>query len=120
MDPPRPPTPPTIERRRDPRARASFPLVFTPPSGPVEASVRDVSQSGICAAAARPIPEMTRVRFRFDLPTGEGSRRVEGEGAVVRCVRRGEGGYEVAIFFTEVSEADRERIAGFVRTSNRL
>jgi hypothetical protein len=63
---------------------------------------------------------MTRVRLRFELPTREGSHRVEGEGAVVRCVPRGDATYEVAIYFTDLSESDRERIAGFVRSSNRI
>ena len=114
-----PSAPHPVERRRDPRARASFPLVFIPPSGPIASDVRDVSRSGVCALLAKAIPEMTRVRFSFELPTAEGPHRVEGEGAVVRCVPS-EGRYEVAIFFTEIGEADRERIAGFVRGSSRV
>ncbi len=113
------PPPVPVERRREPRARASFPLVFTPPSGPLEAQVRDISRSGICATAARAVPEMTRVRFRFSLPSPEGPRRIEGEGAVVRCARRAEAGFEIGIFFTEISEADRDRLAEFVRASAR-
>lgn len=115
----RPPSPP-VERRRDPRARASFPLVLTPSSGPLEAEVRDVSRSGVCATVARPLAEMMRVRFKFDLPSPEGPRRIEGVGAVVRCARRAEAIFEIGIFFTEMSDADRDRLAEFVRASARL
>ena len=110
---------PPVERRRDPRARASFPLVLTPSSGPLEAEVRDVSRSGVCATAARPVPEMMRVRLRFDLPSPEGPRRIEGVGAVVRCARRAEAIYEIGILFTEMADADRDRLAEFVRASAR-
>jgi hypothetical protein len=58
---------------------------------------------------------MTTVRFHLDLPLEGGARRVEGEGAVVRCRRHGEGRFEIAVFFTKIGEEDREALAEYVR-----
>lgn len=115
-DPPRP----ALERRADPRSRSSFPLIVTPASGPVAADVRDVSRSGVCAYLPTAIPEMTKVRFAIELPTVHGPRRVEGEGAVVRCLRHAEGRFEVAVFFTDLPDAEREVLGSFVRGSDRV
>ena len=77
-----------------------------------------MSRSGLCVFAPRAIREMTTVRFHLDLPLAEGIRRLEGEGAVVRCRRHGEGRFEIAVFFTRVSEEDREALGQYVRDAD--
>ena len=91
------------ERRRHPRfAVEDLPVVV----GDGDAlRVRDLSRSGACFFAEKPIRVMTHVRFVFELPNGSG--QISGEGVVVRCERISPavGHYEVALFFQDVERA---------------
>lgn len=125
------PTPVTSEgseRRVHARARAEWPVMIELADGPHQARIRDVSRGGICFFLDRPVDEMTLLRVEFDLPeavrrAADGSketdsrhRRLCGQGAVVRCERISAvlEHYEIAVFLTEMSDADRETIAQYV------
>ena len=112
--------PPGKERRREPRARADRPLRITVDDAPVEMRLRDLSASGVCFFSERPIPEMTALRIALDLPAEDGAdQRVEAGGAVVRCqpISPRVEHYEVAVFFHDIAEDDRQRLRRFVDRS---
>ena len=67
--------------------------------------------------AEEPIPVMTKVRFSFALPKGDGEPVwIQGEGAVVRCARLAPaiGHYEVAIFFQDLDPAYQKDINSYI------
>jgi hypothetical protein len=64
------------------------------------------------------IPPMTKLQLRFELPTAEGWMPVRCVGVVVRVepvlTNPDRGRYHIAVFFTEIGEADRLAISQFV------
>lgn len=80
--------------------------------------VRDLSRAGLCCHLPDPLPLMTQVGLRLEVPGGEGRyTTVTGTGAVVRCVPAppdAPGAYEVAIFFVDMSEAHRRVLDRYV------
>jgi hypothetical protein len=112
------------DRRRDPRARADWPVTLRVGDRHVEASerepvrLRDLSASGVCFFLDRPIDEMTVVELQLELPDNGRSpaRRIVAQGAVVRCAQispRIEH-FEVAVFLHNINEDDRRAIAAWV------
>ena len=102
-------------RRRHERARAEWPIRIHLTDGECEAKIRDISRGGLCFFLDRPIEEMTLLEVAFELP-GAPQRILRGQGAVVRCERisaRLEH-FEIAVFLTEMAQADREAIAQYV------
>ena len=112
------------ERRRYPRADARIPVrIFqTSADGELETRTHDVSASGVSCEVHQPLPLMSKVQLTLQLPTTDRAhpgRAIVCTGAVVRVepVRttgEGEATFRVAIFFTDVAEADRERILRYV------
>ncbi|MBL8694312.1 MAG: PilZ domain-containing protein [Planctomycetes bacterium] len=105
-------TPHRPERRAHPRAKANLPITIGAGGRQIEARVRDLSRSGICFVSPKPISEMTAVRINMEIP-GARAHAVTAEGAVVRCEPAGDE-YEVAIFFTALSDGDRHALDQFV------
>lgn len=112
--------PPRTERRRESRAKAPADLSIRLP-GLRQASIRDISASGVCCTTDSALPLLSHVHLVLVLPTPRGLREVPCDGAVVRSAKEdGRHGpsYETAIFFTEIRETDRAAIAEYV-TSQR-
>ncbi len=104
------------ERRRHPRAKGEFPVTINAANGRIQARVRDLSSSGICFFLEQPMPEMTAVRIDLEIPVNGKSQKISGDGAVVRCQRIADGieHYEIAVFFTYLSEESREHLLQYV------
>jgi hypothetical protein len=108
------------ERRGHPRVQAELPIQLTAEGGAADASIRDISLSGVCCLTDRAMPVMTQVRLTIVLPDRGGAPRpITCSGAVVRSRRtsRGPSGaerYETAIFFTELGESARNQLEDYV------
>jgi len=107
----------SVERR----SHARFPHTFEI-EGPTEAdgsiarmTASDLSLGGLYCSSSRDYPEMTRLAVRLRLPS---DAPVDVEAVVVRRERResasGEGRYELALFFTGMSDGARETLARFL------
>lgn len=78
----------------------------------------DLSLGGLQCSSSHDYPEMTRLAVRLQLPSGRGAEAVDVEAVVVR--RReapssaGSPRYELALFFTGMSDDSRERLARFL------
>lgn len=111
-------TPSGRERRAHPRAICDGSITIQLADGDHRARLRDVSRAGICFYLDRPLPEMTVLSVRIDLPGRAGGQpgRIEGRGAVVRClpISMGVEHYEIALFLNELGEPERERLDAFV------
>lgn len=120
----------TNERRKKPRANANFDLHLEFPGQAGSARVRDISGSGVRCESDRPVPMMTLVQMRIQLPGGGASvpREIVCRGAVVRsepisragpanAAQRSGTPYDIAIFFTEMRDSDREDVEAFVASA---
>lgn len=105
------------ERRRAPRAPASFTASLSPDAGSQAVRLKDISEIGLCCHAKQPVEEMTAVRIDLELPNRPDKHAVEG--AVVRCENDGgnPGGYEIAIYFTAVDGPTRTALREYVAGS---
>jgi len=106
------------ERRAHPRAACDCSITLQLEDGAHRARLRDVSRAGICFYLDRPIPEMTILSLRMDLPAvGRGQpAHIEGRGVVVRCLPLSNriDHYEIALFLNEIRDTERERLDDFV------
>ena len=108
------------QRREHVRVHAPRPVVLEVDDKPDELGTFaiDISGGGILLAGPDTLNIGDRLRFRLLLASAE--LAIDGSGQVVRY---GPGGYR-AIAFTDVSEADRERMIRFIfdfeRTSRRI
>ena len=114
----------TAERRRYPRVPADLPLRLTFKDKTVETRIHDLSGSGIRFKAPAALPILSRVQIALELPDGtpgHPAASIAIAGVVVRC-REGDASeaarYDTAIFFEDLSESARARLARFV--SSRL
>lgn len=105
------------DRRHAPRVASRLPLTLTDHFGELSAMTRDISASGAYCTLRRHVPVMTKLRIRFALP-GRGQGAVACGGVVVRvepanpAPRRTS--YRVAIFFNNIAEDARARLADYV------
>lgn len=113
---------PRPERRSHARFERSVELQGTPESGGVVARMTadDLSLGGLHCSSSMDFPEMTRLAVRLMLPE-RGSVAVEPLEVEAVVVRRrelpsagGNGRFELALFFSGMSDAQRERLARFL------
>ena len=111
------------ERRRLPRASTPLPIRILQSSfGELEAEIINLSGSGVYCEIRRLVPLMAKVQLTLLLPSYARSRaahRIRCEGAVVRIeptqfTADGAARFRTAIFFTRLSDADRDRIVSYV------
>ena len=103
------------ERRRAQRASVSVPLQLSPHKDALQASLVNISTSGLCCQFGEAISEMTLVGVDLELPDAKDPVHVQG--AVVRCSKLRSVSpptYEIGIFFTDMPNETRHRIDHFV------
>ena len=107
------------ERRREPRVETDLNgfVVGQGAAGNVVCRVANLSRSGALAVSSRPLPEMTQVQI--EIPVEHGSEAEDAAfrcvAAVVRCDRRADGRYDVGLFFTSMTPADRAVLEELLR-----
>ena len=104
-----------MERRKHPRKTVDWPVTLRLAEGEFEARLRDISRAGVCFYLDRRVPEMTILKMDLALPALKG-RVVRAGGVVVRCqaVSPHLDHYEVAMFFNDISDDDREALTRMV------
>ena len=111
------------ERRANPRISAVFTLQGSPEDGGVVARMEAscLSLSGLRCISTADFAEMTRLAVRLQLPIdGNGqTESVDIRAVVVRrqeipSATQNEPRYELALFFAELEEDSRDRIARFI------
>ena len=112
---------PTVERR----AHARFPKTIdfqgtSPETGTTAQMVAsDLSLGGVYCTSTADYPEMTRLSVSMTLPDGEGpSSTLDLDAVVVRRKKlnssTGRPRFELALFFPQLDDDQRERIARFL------
>src|SRR5262245_58710832 len=112
------------ERRRHARVPADIELRCEQGGRSGVAHVRDISASGVRCVTDRAMPLMTQVGLILQIPGAGTPREIVCRGAVVRSGPIGgadgaTGGFETAIFFTDVTESDRVWLEEFVASGLR-
>ncbi|MDH4038318.1 MAG: PilZ domain-containing protein [Candidatus Krumholzibacteria bacterium] len=107
------------ERRAASRVNARLAMEITLGDGRAKAESLNVSANGVYFASSRFIAPLTRLRITLELPNESGGKaRVACDGVVVRTEPEAElagtGEYEVACYFTEISEPDKSRLEKYI------
>ena len=112
-------------RRRASRVAADLPIRLSARDSAGEAWLKDISTNGMCFTFPDSLPEMTVVRLNLEVEEGQEKKGIEVDGAVVRCEkmppspRLPEGGFEVAVFFTNLAKEHARTLHGYVTTRER-
>ena len=113
----------TLEKRSHARFPHRFEIEGPAGDGGTVARMvsRDLSLGGLQCSSSHDYPEMTRIAVRLHLPGDEDPEPIDVESVVVRrskldAIADGER-YELALFFTSMSDVCRERIARFLARS---
>ncbi|MFG0319639.1 MAG: PilZ domain-containing protein [Planctomycetota bacterium JB042] len=107
-------------RRGKPRVDTNLPAKVTAADGGFEATVKNMSMSGLLLTSNRPIPEMTILGMRLSLPARPDRRSpayaFELTGAVVRSepCREEPDQYEIAVFLTDMARESRSALQSFI------
>ncbi len=108
-----------VERRSAARLPARLAMEITLGADRARAESLNVSANGVYFSSKAYIPLLTRLRITLELPEEPGSTsRVACDGVVVRTEPEVETAsaseYEVACYFTDMSDTDRDRLESYI------
>jgi len=107
-----------VERRTAARVPARLAMELTLGGGRTRAETLNVSANGVYFASTTFIPLLTKLRITLELPEDGAPSKVTCDGVVVRTEPEvetaGEDDYQVACYFTDMSELDRERLESYI------
>ena len=108
-----------VERRSAARVPARLAMEITLGGGRARAETLNVSANGVYFASTSFIPLLTKLRITLELPEDDTpASQVPCDGVVVRTEPEvetaGEDDYQVACYFTDMSENDRERLESYI------
>jgi hypothetical protein len=109
------------ERRKDPRLENNIPVKICQEGGDLVTETLNISRSGAYCCVNTPIALMTKLKIHLLLsfPKGEKSsaKKISCEGVIVRSEPASDDGkYNIAIFFSEITQRDAEYITDYVDT----
>ena len=109
----------TQERRQAPRVAERVALAMTEANVLLQAETKNLSASGAYCTVDRFIAPMTKLELQFELPIGARRATIRCSGVVVRVdpvvANAQRAHYNMAIFFTGLSDRERSVIEQFVR-----
>ncbi len=106
------------ERRRFPRIKKEIPLKIRIDNYDVVTQSKDISCIGAYCSIDRYIAPLTKLSIILLLPLKSKNRsatvKVQCKGVVVRTVENAPGGYNIAIYFNEIDQKDKNKISKYV------
>ena len=106
------------ERRQYPRVDQTLPVNVCANGYDFITVTKNVSCVGAYCRIPKYVPPFTKVQVKLELPMAsatESSRvPVECKGVIVRTEDESEGGFNVAIFFNDIKDTTRNKIAHYV------
>lgn len=107
-----------IERRRYPRIEKSLLFRIAANGYDFTTSTQNISCIGAYCHVDKYIPPFTKVMVKLTLPimtnNGNKSCDVECKGVVVRSEDKNKGGFNIAIFFSEIKNSQRQKISQYI------
>lgn len=106
------------ERRRYPRVERMLPINIAANGYEFATSTQNLSCTGAYCHLDKYIPPFTRIAAKISMPIVTDERReninVECKGVIVRSEDEKRGGFNVAIFFNGIRDAQRNKIAQYI------
>jgi hypothetical protein len=106
------------ERRRYPRIEHRLPLNVMANGYDFATATQNVSCVGAYCHIDKYIPPFTKVMVRLSLPITSNNRsdncHLECKGVVVRSDDNENGGFNIAIFFNEITHSQRKKISQYI------
>jgi hypothetical protein len=105
------------ERRLHPRLDQQLPLDLAVNGYDFSTTTRNISCVGAYCHLDKYMPPFTKISVKLSLPNKEHSGKntvVECKGVVVRTEDEANGGFNLAIFFNEVRDEQRKKIARYI------
>jgi len=103
------------ERRQFPRIEQRLPLKIAANGYDLATSTENVSCLGTHIVVEKYIPPFTRIMIKLTLPLGGNNKSsVECKGVVVRTDDEKDGGFNLAIFFNNIQDAQKHKISQYL------
>jgi hypothetical protein len=106
------------ERRESPRIDGNLPIRVAVNGYDFETSTQNVSCTGAYCRVSKYMPPFTRVMVRLSLPVMTAAVQkkfdVQCRGVVVRTDDEREGGFNIAIFFNDIKDDEKNKISQYV------
>ncbi len=105
------------ERRLHPRLDQQLPLDLAVDGYDFSTTTRNISCVGAYCHLDKYMPPFTKISVKLSLPNKDQSGKntvVECKGVVVRTEDEADGGFNLAIFFNEVRDEQRKKIARYI------
>jgi len=109
------------ERREHPRLEHRLPIKVAADGYGFNTSTKNISCLGAYCHINKYVPPFTRVMIKLTLPikTSAGKRecQIECKGVLVRTEDEKNGGFNIAIFFNDIRDTERKKIARYISQS---
>jgi c-di-GMP-binding flagellar brake protein YcgR len=106
------------ERRRYPRLETELPLKIAADGYAFNTNTENISCVGAYCHLDKYIPPFTKIAVKIDLPVAGNERlknnNIECKGVVVRSEDDEIGGFNIAIFFNEIKNSQRQKISQYI------
>jgi c-di-GMP-binding flagellar brake protein YcgR len=105
------------ERRQYPRIEQRLPVKIAANGYDFITSTQNVSCLGAYCRVEKYIPPFTKIMVKLTLPVknnGDNNPNVECKGVIVRTEDETKGGFNIAIFFSEIKDSQRQRISQYI------
>ncbi|MDD5156104.1 MAG: PilZ domain-containing protein [Candidatus Omnitrophica bacterium] len=107
-----------VERRQHPRIEQKLPVNVAANGYGFATETKNISCLGAYCHIDKYIPPFTKVAVKLKLPVmrnaSERDSDVECKGVVVRTEDETKGGFNIAIFFNEIRDAQRNKISRYI------
>jgi len=106
------------ERRLHPRLEHKLPINVAADGYDFATSTKNISCVGVYCHVAKYIPPFTKIAVKIRLPKNLSRKpedcSVQCKGVIVRTEDEKNGGFNIAIFFNEIKDAQRNRISHYI------
>jgi len=106
------------EQRLHPRIEQELPLRVEANGFDFKTSTQNVSCTGTYCTISKYVPPFTRIAVKLTLPIiSEGKKEnvnVDCKGVIVRTIDENKGGFNIAIFFNDIKDAQKKRISQYI------
>jgi hypothetical protein len=102
------------ERREHPRVTQKLPIALSANGYDFTTTTQNISCVGAYCHIDKYVPPFTKVLVKMDIPGASAKGNVECHGVVVRTEDDRNAGFNVAIFFNEIRDAERKKISRYI------